>query len=292
MRVVAADKGSVATSRIALRAAVFVIAPTLVILLVRMTWGQGLVSSLVQLAASFGCLVTMRRSNGHRGLHEFASVTRVVEAKPVLDRDSRAGERQGPKVNPASTLASNTITYYSILGEIGQTPRGRMLLARDERLRREVWLQEHRSPQEVGFDVSATLETPRRVRRIERIEHGGRVYDVYEALRGEPLLAFAGRSPGSDWSTARTFLADLVSELAGPNPPASLGMIWIDSAQRLRVLEIPVNDPEEKPLLPAEILQRVSRALLVVKTVAVHGSAGRCDERTVRRTVLNFGTID
>ncbi len=28
------------------------------------------------------------------------------------------------------------------------------------------------------------------------------------------------------------------------------------------------------------------------RKVAVHGSAGRCDERTVRRTVLNFGTID
>ena len=180
---------------------------------------------------------TMRRRNGFAGLHELASRTRVMARPTALARPKLAAL---PALEPAPMPASK-LGPYEILGSLGPTGAGELLLAHDPALRRNLWI--HRTAADTP-PVSARrrdLSRATRLRWLNGHRDAESAWDVYEAPEGAPLL----KLPPQPWAAVRFWLHDLAAEYAAGSkhqslPPAlGLDRVWITSGQRALVLDFP-----------------------------------------------------
>ena len=189
------------------------------------------------------CIITMRARNGYRGIHEFASGTRVVRLK----RAATGAAWNDVPVMAAVALAEEGKSFgpFRAQGRFGTIEGKGVVLAHDELLDRSVWILESRD----GGGLSAErrrVARPMRPRWLQGNLQEGVAWEAVEAICGAPLpewLACAGRL---EWTRARGVLRDLADELAagaqdGSLPPQlSLDQVWIDRTGRVRLLEAPL----------------------------------------------------
>jgi hypothetical protein len=161
---------------------------------------------------------SMRAGNGYRGLHEWASGTRVVKltrsvrrraprvrkapVRPVLDRAGAA---------PAGVLRS--VGPYRVRGAVKWDGDRRVLLGEDPALNRAVWLVLRPKGSPPPSPARRGLGRPGRPRWLNGGEQAEHRWDAYAPQLGCPLADLAGPE-GLPWADARPVLHDLADELA------------------------------------------------------------------------------
>jgi hypothetical protein len=230
---------------------------------------------------------TMRTRNGQRGVHDFASGTRVVRlVRPRRRAHFRLPAPQLSSSQPAGLPSS--IGAYRVAGALHWQCGQGTLVARDPSLGREVllWLRPG-----VGPALDSARRSLSRITRLRWLAAGR-----YEAMQWDAFLLPAGctlpdlvRSNGPlDWQDARYVLEQLTKELdlaieEKTLPPSlSAEQVWMQANGRIVLLDPPMADEtslEEKE--PATVLpleeqeQRMSLALLrEVAALVVSGEKG------------------
>jgi uncharacterized RDD family membrane protein YckC len=203
------------------------------------------------------CLVSMRRSNGYRGLHEFASGTRVVSV-----RRARRGDYVSiPEIMPATMLttrkaADETIAPeeaappqapefgpFRAVGLLGKSEQAMVWQGKDRALERSAWV--YVQPDERPRFAESRFQVARATRPhwLEGGTAAGARWDAFEAVRGAPLVVLLATPRGLPWEQCRVLLAELAGELRqsladGSLPPSlTLEQVWIDRDGRLKLLD-------------------------------------------------------
>ena len=188
------------------------------------------------------CTITMRARNGYRGLHELVSGTRVVRPR----RLAAARFKRLPVVAPIAADGPASFGPFRLVGDLGRSGSLKVRQGRDALLARSVWIYE-------GPDAASAFAAPRRaVARPARPhwlqggQSGGRRWDAFEAAVGAPLTDVV-RCGGGQWHQSRTWLLDLVEELAAAAAdetlpsPLSLDQIWITRGGQVKLLDAAIS---------------------------------------------------
>jgi hypothetical protein len=252
LRVATADRPAT-FGQIVVRTAVFCAPNILVLLAVLLLGKDELVSTLraspalavvFTLSASVftGLLfVTARRSNGYTAVHDLVSGTRVV-ARPATIPRRIGGAETSAAAQPDRRFGRVRCGPFDIVGDLGETDRGRLLAGFDPVLRRRVWIHT------VPTGTPPISDARRDVGRVGRLHWltGRRSatenWDAYEAPDGSPWLGLAEAS--LTWPVAGASLMDLSTELvaAGEDssmPPLGLDRIWIRHDGHAVLLDFP-----------------------------------------------------
>jgi uncharacterized RDD family membrane protein YckC len=189
----------------------------------------------------FGYLVvclSMRRSNGHAGLHELASGTRVTHAKLRRKKSARSKSLTRPHVESVMLANPEYRGPYALLRESWQTDSEALYIAFDQKLRRQVWVFESQSE-------CATSDRPSHLHWLMSGDHEGRTWHAFEAPTGQSLIDHSAGLVAGDWSFAREILLQLLDELVtgaeAEDLPSkmSLAHLWIDAGGQLKLLPFP-----------------------------------------------------
>jgi len=230
---------------------------------------------------------TMRAGNGFRGLHEWASGTRV-------GRLPRAGRRRAPRgrrLPDRPDLARETFTGeagvlrsvgpFRVRGAVRWDADRRVLLGEDPSLRRPVWVVLRPKGDPPPPPGRRDLARPSRPRWLAGGEQAEGRWDAYSAPAGCPLADLAGPT-GLPWADARPVLHDLAAELtcacAEGTLPEALGVdqVWVQPDGSVLLADPLGPPPAASPPAPDE-----SRALdLLRKTAVLALQGGRRGGRT------------
>ncbi|MBI1902224.1 MAG: RDD family protein [Planctomycetia bacterium] len=197
------------------------------------------------------CGVTARARNGYRGIHEFATGTRVVR----LQVGPRNRPLRTPAVAPVAVADGERFGPYAASGILATSAGRTVHVARDELLGRPVWVQV--DPQGTAPPAGRIAVTrPTRPHWLQggttSSASGGPAagtarWDAFEAVSGSPLPWAVHAQSGFTWEHGRVMLADLAEELAqgtddGTLPPGlALEQVWVDRSGRVKVLDAPLK---------------------------------------------------
>jgi hypothetical protein len=228
---------------------------------------------------------TMRTRNGLRGLHEFASGTRVVRLiQPRRRMRFRLPSPQQEYSLPANLPAS--VGLYPVKAALHWQDRLGTLLAQDPGLGRDVliWLRPG-----VGPPLDTTRRALGRITRLRWLAAGR-----YESAQWDAFLLPAGctlpelvRSAGPlDWQDARSLLEQLTKELMFAideqtlPPSLSAEQVWVQANGRVVLLDAPASPtPAAQKREPAQVLpleeQQEEMSLALLREAAVLMMAGQ-----------------
>jgi uncharacterized RDD family membrane protein YckC len=288
LRVVIRAAGrSPGVARAAWRALIFKAAP-LVIVIPGFALGQARYAELISRSPvlplstdlAVGGLIallfsTARRRNGFASVHDLWSGTRVVR---------RVAEARCPPLDIAAPThpqrtSNRHLGPFEVIGTVGSTDVGTLLVGFDSRLLRRVWLLEVRLERPSVPPVLRDLNRKGRLRWLGGRRTPSETWDAYEALDGV-LVALLDRP--QPWRAVRSWLADLAEEIdAGLNDGslALLGLdrVWITRDGRAKLLDF------AWPGAPSTPISNVSAtsAQRFLSEVATSGLAGRANTSTV-----------
>ena len=216
---------------------------------------------------------TARRRNGFAGVHEFVSSTRVVErareaARPVLDTAlvARADPTSPKRIGP-----------YEVVGTLGATDIGVLLVAFDPALRRRVWVHVLPSGAPPTAALVRNLSRPGRLRWLSGRRTASESWDAYEALDGVPFVSVV--APPRSWTHVKHWLMDLSREIDsslrdGSLPMLTLDRIWISGNGHARFLDFRAPGTPETPAIgSATSLSDVQALLGALAQSALYGHA-------------------
>ncbi len=206
------------------------------------------------------CFVTARKSNGYRGIHEFASGTRTVRLSGELESQRW---QQVPVTVPVTntsflndSAADATIDHitpksfgdFKVIGTLGRCGNSgcQVMLGRDEALDRDVWIMDGASRPIDTSSQRKSISRPTRVRILEEHREGDAGSVVVEAVKGLPVVEYIRMRPGLDWRSFRLLLHELVGELRQAESDQSLpeqlslAQVWADERGHAKLLEQPV----------------------------------------------------
>jgi uncharacterized RDD family membrane protein YckC len=191
---------------------------------------------------------TARKRNGLRGLHEFASGTRVVALPWWHDRKLLVGRASElPLMQPMGLPAE--IGSYLIRGALrwDDDSGERLLLAEDTGLSRKVWIW-LRPPG--AAPLSKVREETDRLSRL-RCLAGGSIGDsnwhAFVAPTGCSLTDLIATQGRQTWPTVRPLLEEVADELAqaakdGTLPEQlSAAQVWLEPNGRVKLLDLPLK---------------------------------------------------
>ena len=203
-------------------------------------WGQ--IDPWLMLSASFpiqlGLLFFMaRRRNGFAGLHDLASRARVVERRT---RDARGVIENAVAPAPADGRHPRRIGPYDVVGALGTTEAGVLLVGFDPALRRHVWIHVLPPGTPPLASIIRDLNRPGRLRWLNGGRRADSAWDAYEAPGGAPFTTIT-KTP-QPWSTVKYWLVDLASEFDaaqadGSNSAYTLDRVWITRSCRAIMLD-------------------------------------------------------
>ncbi len=198
------------------------------------------------LLLSFGpllvCLVTMRKSNRLLGLHGLVSGTRVIRAASVLQRAKIPICQRKTK-----QVAELNFGPYQSHQQLGEFEGGRVYLAHDATLNRDVWIvtrEQGQPPPECRMD----LARPTRQRWLDggccegQVENCTR-WDAYEAVDGMPVQQMLAIFKQDHCYGFARLLRQLVKEMQASiddqTLPERMGLsqVWIDAEGKLKLLD-------------------------------------------------------
>jgi serine/threonine protein kinase len=208
-------------------------------------WFYALINFALAAAGTLLLVSTMRSRNGYRGLHEWASGTRVVRL-PEADKPHTLGtDKELPVLHQAGL--PDRVGPYNVLGAVRSDGPERVLLGEDPGLGRKViiWMR----PSATGTSVAdgrRGLSRATRPRWLSGGRHGDQLWDAFLAPAGQPLPDVVSAGGRLSWAEARYLLAQLAEELAAAEQDATLpaaltaGQVWVQSDGRLQLLDVPV----------------------------------------------------
>ncbi len=271
-RVVAVDSVHPSFARAALRATVFyvpkVAIQTLAMLLELGQTTFGLVTGLGTISIAVGLISTMRRSNGYRAIHDFASGTRVIQKRSPFGGLRQAAPPPSAALEPAVGVPS-TVGAYEIHGMVGSSPDGVVLAARDGHLDRSVWIHARRTTTGASDEARRALSRGGRLRWLDSLNSEGVHYEVFESPGGISLVHSAVSETQIHWPTAQRFLAALADELAATSNRGDVptrfdvAQVWIDRLWNPRLLDFPIGGREASSANELELLTEAARRVLL-----------------------------
>jgi len=190
-----------------------------------------------------------RQGNGFYGLHDILTRTRVIKRSAV----SESG-RTPVATLPVQNATQTRIGPYEVVSVVSTTNAQRVLLGRDPRLKRSVWIR---------VMTPGASELPSGVRNIsrstrlhwlqgQRTESGA--WDAFESLDGQPLLAVTNVQ---SWRSVSIWLRDLAHELTlgtseGSIDVLALDRVWITASGHAKLLDFRapgLTEGESAPIL-------------------------------------------
>lgn len=191
---------------------------------------------------------TMRQRSGARGLHEWISGTRVVQAVGErrlrsFPRLRRLAARKFPRSAPGPVADGlSRIGPYEIRGVVSRVGRRRVLAGRDSSLDRRVWIL-LRSPGAAPPPPSRrSLTRLSRPRWIGGGDESEWRWDAFTAPSGHPLAEVV-ETGGLPWSDVLPLLTDLAEELEaargdGSLPPRlAVEHVWVRHDGRVQFVD-------------------------------------------------------
>lgn len=181
-------------------------------------------------------LVTARRSNGWRLLHDFATGTRVV--RPQLAMGPRRSETARATA-PAMSGAERKIGPYTIVGE-ARAGDG-VLSGWDHTMRRAVWIVPRAEGEPETSAARRSMSRLCRLRWVGGRRSGADSWDAFETPLGEPLSERLKRPV--PWSAQQNWLLDLSEETIAARADgtsfegASIDALWVTPTDRLVLIE-------------------------------------------------------
>jgi serine/threonine protein kinase len=218
---------------------------------------------------------TARRRNGLAAVHDLWSATRVVVYR--LDERQQPSPRRALDLEMHADAVRYRLGPFDVIGTLGDTEKGALLLGFDPRLRRPVWLHQLPFGTPAVTPVIRDLSRPTRLRWL-----GGRrtltdSWDAYEALDGEPLKTQLGET--QTWDVVRVWLADFAREIDaglrdGSLDRLALDCIWIAGDGHAKLLDFRVPGVEPDPTSVSRIsLKSAQEFFAGVATRALAGQA-------------------
>jgi uncharacterized RDD family membrane protein YckC len=216
---------------------------------------------------------TARRRNGFAAVHDLWSGTRVVHRGVKEIR--RPALESAPDLTSSATGSPRRLGPFDVIGALGQTDIGTLLLGFDPRLRRRVWL--HQLPVDTPKVSAFTrdLNRPGRLRWLGEQRTSTESWDAYEALDGMPLVTVLDRP--QPWRAVRAWLADLAREIGTALNDGSLGRlsldrVWITRDGRAKLLDFRApSAPNHSPATTAVPATSAQTFLSEVATSALSG---------------------
>jgi hypothetical protein len=252
--------GAATWRQVAIRSAVFCSVGLPALLAVAVVGSADLVAYLTDhrmVAAAFSVstpvltallFTTVRRSNGWAGVHGLLSGTRVVAGAAVTVRERLATSR-GDGMRPAPIEAVRC-GPFDIVGDLGETPGGRLLAGFDPVLRRPAWIRAvPAGTPPIGLS-RRDLGRAGRLRWLAGRRNATENWDAFEAPDGAPI-ARVTETP-HPWRVVKTWLVDLAGELSasaldGTLPELGANRVWIRADGRGLLLDFPAPGPASRP---------------------------------------------
>jgi hypothetical protein len=189
---------------------------------------------------------TMRARNGWRGLHEFASGTRVIQ----LASRSRVKARATDVVSTATAVPLDLpakIGPFEVTGALRWDDVCRLVLARDGALKRPVILWMRHATDDPLSEARRHCARPTRPRWLASGTHEGWRWDAFPAPEGRPLTEVITNAGSLPWADVRPMLQDLTDELVAAardgNLPSELtvGQIWLRPGRSAILFDVPLQ---------------------------------------------------
>jgi hypothetical protein len=218
------------------------------------------------------CLCTMRARNGYRGLHEWASGTRVVRLPAAGGRRLLRGVGPGPAVAPAAGRPER-VGGFVIRGLLSGDGPGEVLVGEDASLGRPVWVWLRPDDAPPLGPAHRELNRAARLRWLAGGRQDDRQWDAFLAPAGGPLTAAVAASGRLAWGETRGLLAQLADELAAAAAdgtlPAALTVdhVWVRADGRLQLVDVPAAG--------ASGLDATARSLALLRDAAVLALEGK-----------------
>jgi hypothetical protein len=222
-------------------------------------------------------LGTMRRRNGYRGLHEFASGTRVI-ALPQRDRRGNVPPRRLDEHLDRPGDLPDHVDHFKVRGLIRRRGAGSLLLAEDRALGRDVlvWLRPATEPPLPA--ARREVARPARLRWLAGGHNDGQQWDAVLAPTGRPLADVVAASGPLPWTQVRPILEQLTEELAAAVVDDTLpfqlstDQVWLHARGRVLLLDAPLD---EHPSAPAAEGGRDEAALALLRQTAALALEGK-----------------
>jgi hypothetical protein len=231
--------------------------------------------------ASFALFVTMRKRNGFRGLHEFASGTSTYWVRWPEERRRRTLDI-GPFDAPLTQLEylPGKVGPYVIRGAFRWTADDKLLLAQDPQLDRAVWiwLRPHTAP--VLGERHRAVNRATRVRWLASGMQEDEQWDAFLAPSGCPLPILVARNGTLSWAEFRPILEQLTDELhescmTHTSPQSvSLEQVWLSPEGQLQLLETSYATTRN-PQTGLDATEDQPRALALLAEAAVLALEGK-----------------
>jgi hypothetical protein len=215
----------------------------------------GLLMNLLIIGGPLLTFSTMWPTNGWRGLHEFASGTKVMLQPPRRSADRLAGllARCGSCVEARAVPADapTRIGPFDIVAASRWDAGGRILLGLDPTLNRQVVVEVRDSGAAPLGPERMELARPARLRLIGHGVDGGWTWTASIAPDGIALPRLLREVGPLDWTDTRRLLHDLADELArasadGTIPTTlSADQILVSRSGQVVLLDV-ANDPDPR----------------------------------------------
>jgi len=217
---------------------------------------------------------TARRRNGFAAIQDLVTDTRVVriqthalrETSHLPDLAIRQPSRHGRAIGP-----------YEIAGTLGSSADGELLVGRDPRLGRQVWVHVFPPGAPAVSAVLRNLGRPGRLRWLSGRRTETEAWDAYEAFGGIPLAAMDRPQP---WVVVRRWLHDLAVEIqAGLGDgslaavPLDLNRVWVTPDGHARLTDFPA--PNTTDSAGPDVRASLASAQALLAGTAVKGLSGR-----------------
>ncbi len=205
-------------------------------------------------------LAPMRARNGYRGLHEWASGTRVVRLrspKPRRRLRARLPDQAAPDLFQPVGLPER-VGSFVVRGAIAWGPESGVLLGEDPGLRRPVWIWLRPLAAEPLSAVRQQTDRGTRLRWLAEGKEADRQWDAFLAPGGTSVVNLV--ADGSlTWGEVRPLFEELTDELAAserdgtmPNP-LGVDQVWIQPSGRLQLLDMSIAQRPQAPPVSVEV---------------------------------------
>jgi hypothetical protein len=242
-------------------------------------------------------LLTMRRRNGYRGPHEFASGTRVVQVPDKGYGPSFPGV-QYTLPDCQTDRAPPSIGNYKIHGAIRWDEDEKMLVGDDPSLGRRVWIW-LRPKTEPDLELTRReLSRATRMRWVACGEQDEWKWDAFLAPSGFPLVEAVRQIGPMPWSAAQPILRKLTNELAISYEedtlptPLVLGNVWVDEGGRLQLVGgVAIGTAASEPVVEDKSQRAGVQLIADVTAVCLEGKPrGPNDRGRIRAPIPRYAS--
>jgi uncharacterized RDD family membrane protein YckC len=191
-------------------------------------------------------LSTMRRRNGWRGVHEFASNTCVIQLPETTLRRPPSGHFFGEDLSLSADIPQR-VGPFEVRGALRWDEEARVLWGEDLALGRSLllWLRPKEEPP--LSSARRACARPTRLRWLASGQHDAWQWDAFPAPTGRPVVDLVAADGPLRWPQLRPLLEQLSEELAAATrddtlpSPLSVSEVWVQSDGGALLLDAPLR---------------------------------------------------